>query len=121
MAIKVVEDVLVPGVVPLMDYIFSEKVPSDQPGKYSDYVGLGLCLAGYALAAFGIQEKYTKNIGIASLDWAVNSVRNMVKGGTRTAAAPRLVMRPAARPIATSTVVSPRLTRESEEVSIITP
>jgi hypothetical protein len=122
MAIKIFDDVVVPGVVPLMDWVFSEKVPAEQPGKYADYVGLGLCLAGYGLAAFGIWDRYTKNIGIASLDWAVNSIRNLVKGAGATAARPtqRLVMRPAARVAGSETVVVPSYRPQEEVVMSVT-
>ena len=98
--INPIEDLLFPGVVPILDYVFSEKVPATEPGKYADYAGLGTCLAGYGLAAFGFGGNYSKNIGIASLDWAVNAVRNLVKGAGVTrqvSQSQRLVMRPASQ------------------------
>ena len=98
--INLVEDVLVPGIVPLVDYLVSDKFPAAEPGKYADYVGLGMCLAGYGLSAFGIGGNYSKNIGIASLDWAVSSIKNMVSTTKRTRVfepASRLAMRPATR------------------------
>lgn len=134
--INLVEDVLVPGAVPLIDWIVSEKIPVGEVGKYADYTGLGMCLAGYGLSAFGIGGNYSKNIGIASLDWAVNAVRNLVKGAgvTRRVSQPasqRLVMRPASRvgmnPVRTQVGAIPTITQpvvrwpEEEIVRIITP
>ena len=40
-----------------------------------------MCAAGYGLTAFGMGGNYTKNLGIASMDWAVKGVRQMVAAG----------------------------------------
>lgn len=122
MNIRVVDEVLVPGIVPVVDYLVSEKFPASEPGKYEDYAGLGMCLAGYGLSAFGYGGVKARNIGIASLDWAVNSVRNMVKGAgvSGRVSSRRLSMSPRTR-VSSSTLVSPSYTREGENISLITP
>jgi len=109
---KIVEDVLVPGIVPVVDYL-TEKFPESEPGKYADMTGIGMCVVGYGLNAFGIGGNMSKNIGIASLNWAVNSVRKLIAGtgitrSVNTASTGRLAMRPVSSRVSDS---ASRITR----------
>ncbi len=81
MGIKLVEDVAIPGAV-VAAHFGTEY--ADQKGyggetAISPIVGTIMFAAGYALTGFGIGGDYTKNMGIAAMDWGVRSIKEMVE------------------------------------------
>jgi len=81
--IRWAEDLGIPALVAAADYgterLDAGRAPEET--KYNPIVGLVMCAAGYGLTAFGMGGNYTKNLGIASLDWAVRGVRALVAAG----------------------------------------
>lgn len=86
--IRWAEDVGIPALVAAADYgterLDEGKAPEET--KYNPIVGLIMCVAGYGMTAFGMGGNYTKNLGIASMDWAVKGVRQLVAGAGITRA-----------------------------------
>ncbi|GAJ17715.1 unnamed protein product [marine sediment metagenome] len=120
---KIVEDVAVPlGVVGAdfgTEYLDRDKTAEET--KVNPIIGTALFAAGYILSALGIGGNYTKNMGIASMNWGIHSIKSLVETrgiamGGRTSS--RLAMH---RKVASSTIVSPATTRTEETVSLITP
>lgn len=120
--IKIVEDVAVPlGVVGAdfgTEYFDRDKTAEET--KVNPIVGTVLFAAGYILSALGIGGNYTKNMGIASMNWGIHSIKDLVeaRGIMSSRTSSRLAMR---RRVSESTIVSPAATRSEETVSLITP
>jgi len=81
MAIKLVSDVGAPAAVFVTDWATSAYDEKAEAGamKLNRPVGIALALAGYAGALFGWGGDFVKNIGIASFDWAGNSIVGYIK------------------------------------------
>ncbi len=94
MAIKLIPDVGVPAVVFAADWATSTyDARTTAPAgsmKFNRPVGIGLCALGYAGAWLGWGGELTKNLGVASFDWAANSVVSYIKERTATPAAARM-------------------------------
>lgn len=86
--IRWAEDLGIPALVAAVDYGTERLDAGKAEGetKYNPIVGIVMCAAGYALTAFGMGGNYTKNLGIASMDWAVKGVRQLVAAGGITRA-----------------------------------
>jgi hypothetical protein len=84
MAIRLVPDVAVPAGVFVADWATSAYDEKATGMKLNRPVGIGLAVLGYAGAMLGWGGDAVKNIGIASFDWAANSVVSYIKerGGT---------------------------------------
>jgi len=80
MAIRIAEDVGIPALVAVADYGTErlDKGKAEGETKINPIMGMVLAAAGYALTAFGIGGDYTKNLGIASMDWGVRGLRSML-------------------------------------------
>jgi len=80
---KIVEDVVVPlGIVGAdfgTEYLDRDKTAEET--KINPIVGVGLFAAGYVLSALGIGGDYTKNMGIASMDWGIHSIKSFIEAG----------------------------------------
>lgn len=86
MAIKLVSDVGAPAAVFAADWATSAYDEKAEAGatKLNRPVGIALALAGYAGALFGWGGDFVKNIGIASFDWAANSVVGYIRERSAT-------------------------------------
>jgi len=82
MAIRLVPDVGAPAVVFAADWATSAYDETATGMKLNRPVGIALALAGYAGALFGWGGDFVKNIGIASFDWAANSVVGYIRERT---------------------------------------
>ena len=88
MAIKVVPDVVVPVAVFAADWATSAYDATTTGMKMNRPVGIGLCALGYILGGWlEWGGDLTKNMGIASLDWAANSIVGYIKERTTATAA----------------------------------
>lgn len=88
MAIKIVPDVVAPVAVFAADWATSAYDERTTGFKLNRPVGIGLCALGYVLGGWlGWGGDTVKNVGIASFDWAANSVVGYIKerGVTRRA------------------------------------
>ena len=88
MAIKIVPDVVAPVAVFAADWATSAYDERTTGMKLNRPVGIGLCALGYVLGGWlGWGGDFTKNLGIASFDWAANSIVGYIKerGVTRRA------------------------------------
>jgi len=97
MAIRIAEDVGIPALVAVADY-GTERLDRDKAEgetKINPIMGMVFAAAGYALTAFGIGGDYTKNLGIASMDWGVRGLRSVLaaRGVISAPASSRLAMR----------------------------
>jgi hypothetical protein len=92
MAIKLVPDVAVPAGVFVADWATSAYDEKATGMKLNRPVGIGLAILGYAGAMLNWGGDAVKNIGIASFDWAANSVVSYIKerGGTTAGATSRM-------------------------------
>lgn len=96
MAIKLIPDVGVPAAVFAADWATSTyDTRAGAPVgamKLNRPVGIGLCALGYAGAWLGWGGDLTKNLGIASFDWAANSLVSYFKERTVSSrmASPRM-------------------------------
>lgn len=80
MAIKIVPDVVAPVAVFAADWATSAYDERTTGMKLNRPVGIGLCALGYVLGGWlGWGGDFTKNLGIASFDWAANSVVGYIK------------------------------------------
>jgi len=99
--IKWAEDLGIPALVAVADYGTERLDAGKAEGetKYNPIVGIVMCAAGYGLTAFGMGGNYTKNLGIASLDWAVKGVRQLIaaRGVSLGVGSSRLTMRRSVR------------------------
>jgi len=81
MAIKVIPDVVAPAVVFAADAATSAYDEKAEPGatKLNRPVGIALAALGYVGALLDFGGDFVKNIGIASFDWAANSIAGYIK------------------------------------------
>lgn len=80
MAIKIVPDVVVPAGVFAADWATSVYDEKATGMKLNRPVGIGLCALGYVLGGWlGWGGDAVKNVGIASFDWAANSIVSYIK------------------------------------------
>jgi hypothetical protein len=86
MTIKLVPDVAVPAGVFVADWATSKYDEGATGMKLNRPVGIGLAVLGYAGAMLGWGGDAVKNIGIASFDWAANSIVGYIKERSKTAA-----------------------------------
>ena len=106
--IKIVEDVAVPlGVVGAdfgTEYLDRDKTAEET--KINPIVGTALFAAGYVLSALGIGGNYTKNMGMASMNWGIHSIKSLVeaRGIISSRTSSRLAMR---RRVSESNIISP--------------
>lgn len=92
MPIRVVEDVVVPGVVVAADLASEKWAPT-----WNEWLAYLATVGGYAGAALGYGGDMAKNAGIASLGWTARKLRDRFStmGVTRNVASYRSVARPA--------------------------
>ena len=90
--VKLVPDVVVPAGVFVADWATSVYDEKATGMKLNRPVGIGLAAIGYVGALLNWGGDVVKNIGIASFDWAANSVVSYFKerGGTSAQASSRM-------------------------------
>lgn len=79
--IRLVEDVGAPALVFAADYGTSKIDEKAAAGatKWNRPIGIGLATAGYLLGGWlGFGGNFVKNLGIASFDWAANSISSYI-------------------------------------------
>lgn len=101
-----------PVFVTACDIVTSEKKPT-----WNKTFGIAMSAACYLGNIMGKGGTFVKNVGIASAPWALGSIYEIVKGNGVSMPVSRRVT----RRLSSSTLVSPGLTRDQENVSIITP
>ena len=82
MSIKLMPDVGAPALVFVADWASSAYDETATGFKLNRPVGIVLALAGYAGGMFNFGGDFVKNIGIASFDWAANSIVGYIKERT---------------------------------------
>lgn len=92
--IKLIPDVGAPALVFVADWATSAYDEKATGFKLNRPIGIALALAGYAGGMFGFGGDFVKNIGIASFDWAANSIVSYIKPAPVTSAAPNRVRIP---------------------------
>jgi|GEM_PF-2095964 len=131
MAVKLMPDLGAPALVFVADWATSTYDEKTTGFKLNRPVGILLAIGGYAGAMFGWGGDFVKNIGIASFDWAANSIVSYIKekaGGTsarvsspmeragvasaRVSSPTRIPVQLASRSIGESRVVYPTPTEE---------
>lgn len=96
MSIKLMPDVGAPALVFVADWATSTYDERATGFKLNRPIGIVLALAGYAGGMFNFGGDFVKNIGIASFDWAANSIVGYIKerAAPVTSAVPRGVRIP---------------------------
>ena len=82
MSIKLVPDVGAPVFVFAADWASSTYDEKATGFKLNRPIGIALAFAGYAGGMFNFGGDFVKNIGIASFDWAANSIVGYIKERT---------------------------------------
>lgn len=109
MSIKIVADVGAPLAVVAVDQITKQYAPT-----YNEYASYGMAVAGYVMGALGYGGDFMKNLGIASLPWAVDKLATRIKGQTGGVTRSRLTMEKARNPGGGSVTRFPAPARENE-------
>jgi hypothetical protein len=121
MAIKLMPDLGAPALVFVADWATSTYDEKATGFKLNRPIGILLAVGGYAGGMFGWGGDFVKNIGIASFDWAANSIVGYIKEKTAPTSArvtstrvpvQRLAPSYAGRPVGESRVVYPTPTEE---------
>ena len=79
MAIKLIPDVGAPAVVFAADWATSVYDEKATGFKLNRPVGIVLAIGGYTGAMLNFGGDFVKNIGIASFDWAANSIVSWIR------------------------------------------
>lgn len=97
--IRLTDDLGAPAVVFGADWA-TQAIDARSSGfKWNAPVGIGIAAAGYVLGGWlGYGKTFLKNMGIASFDWAANSIKDYIQvGGVGAKMGHRVSVRPTHR------------------------
>jgi len=99
--IRLTDDLGAPAVVFAADWVTqaADGKSSVTSFKWNRPIGIALAAAGYILGGWlGYGKTFTKNMGIASFDWAANSIKSYIsEQGVASGVGHRVTVRPRSR------------------------